>query len=260
MMAGDLPRVFGMDGKVAIVTGGASGIGLSVAFVLGRAGASICIVDHDAKGAETARQMLVEEGITAISTPADVSREDQVVDALSATIARFGKIDSLVTSAGIAIREDSVKLPLAAWEKVIAVNMTGTFLCARHGARYMMESGGGSIVLIASIMGLSGGGIYPNVSYQATKGAVVNMARAFAVEWAPNNIRVNAVAPTWVNTPLTAGLFASEEITQKICDLTPLRRLAESEDVAHAVLYLSSEAASMVTGHILAVDGGFLAQ
>jgi NAD(P)-dependent dehydrogenase (short-subunit alcohol dehydrogenase family) len=143
----------------------------------------------------------------------------------------------------------------------VAVNMTGTFLCAREAARVMIASKrAGSIVNVASIMGLSGGGLYPNVSYQTTKGAVVNMTRALAVEWAPHGIRVNAVAPTYVRTPFIATLLEQPELMRRIEEMTPLRRLAEPEDVASAILYLASAASGMVTGHTLPVDGGFLSQ
>jgi len=138
----------------------------------------------------------------------------------------------------------------------VAVNMTGTFLCAREAARVMIASKrAGSIVNVASIMGLSGGGLYPNVSYQTTKGAVVNMTRALAVEWAPHGIRVNAVAPTYVRTPFIATLLEQPELMRRIEEMTPLRRLAEPEDVASAILYLASAASGMVTGHTLLVDG-----
>ena len=124
----------------------------------------------------------------------------------------------------------------------------------------MISRGGGAIVNLASIMGFSGGGLYPNVSYQATKGAVVNMTRALAVEWAQSGIRVNAVAPTWVRTDLTAALLDRPGVIERIAELTPMRRLATPEEVAHAILFLASPAAAMITGHTLPVDGGFLAQ
>ena len=132
---------------------------------------------------------------------------------------------------------------------------------AREAARHMLAAGhGGRIVNTASIMGISGGGLYPNISYQATKGAVVNMTRALAVEWAGRGIRVNAIAPTWVRTPLTRGITEKPELVRRIETLTPMGRFAEPEELVGAVLFLASRASAMVTGHVLAIDGGFLAQ
>ena len=178
---------------------------------------------------------------------------------MAAVAARHGGIDILVNSAGIGLRHAAVDHPLGDWNTVVAVNLTGVFLCSRAAARYMFGRGGGAVVNLASVMGLSGGGIYPNVSYQATKGAVVNMTRALAVEWAKDGIRVNAVAPTWVRTDLTAGVLARPGALERIQDLTPVGRLASTEEVASAILFLASPAAAMVTGHTLPVDGGFLA-
>ncbi len=184
----------------------------------------------------------------------------------SAVAAAFGQvathhpIDILVNCAGIAIRKPAVDLPMEDWDKVVSVNMTGSFVCAREAARHMIAAGrSGAIVNVASIMGLSGG-IYPNISYQTTKGAIVNMTRALAIEWAPHGIRVNAVAPTYVRTPFIAALLEQPDVVQRIEDMTPMRRIAEPEEVAAAILFLASPAAGMITGHTLPVDGGYLAQ
>jgi NAD(P)-dependent dehydrogenase (short-subunit alcohol dehydrogenase family) len=176
-------------------------------------------------------------------------------------VARHGRLDILFNNAGIAIRKPTTDLTLDDWNKVVAVNMTGVFLCAREAARHMRAGGrGGRIVNTASIMGFSGGGLYPNISYQATKGAVVNMTRALAVEWATQGIRVNAIAPTWVRTPLTRGITDKPELVRRIEQLTPMGRFAEPEEIVGGVLFLASRASAMVTGQILAIDGGFLAQ
>jgi len=253
-----LDQLFGLKGRVAVVTGGASGIGLATAELLSAAGAAIAVIDRDV---EAAKQALAKIGGPGIALGADVAQEREIEQATADVIGALGRIDILVNSAGTAIRRPAVEVTVEDWDKVMAVNMTGTFLFSRAVARTMIEKGeGGTIVQIASIMGLSGGGLYPNISYQTSKGAVVNMTRALAVEWAPHQIRVNAVAPTYVKTPFIAGLMAQPDLVKRIEAMTPMARLAEPGEIASAVLFLASPAAAMVTGHTLFVDGGFLAQ
>jgi NAD(P)-dependent dehydrogenase (short-subunit alcohol dehydrogenase family) len=245
--------MFRLDGKRAVVTGGASGIGFASAQMLADAGAEIVILDRDAPAAEASAATIAGARFFGI----DVVDEEALQTAFSAV----GDVDILVNCAGIALRHPAVDHSIADWDRVVAVNMTGTFLCARIVARGMIAAGrGGAIVNTASIMGLSGGGLYPNISYQTTKGAIVNLTRALAVEWAPHQIRVNAVAPTYVRTPFIAALLAQPALMGQIRDMTPLRRLAEPEEVAAAILFLAAPASTMVTGHTLPVDGGYLAQ
>ena len=255
-----LRLVFRLDGKVAVVTGGARGIGRAAASALAAAGASVAILDRDAATAETTAKAIAPDGPAISAHAADVTDESALERAFATIVQHRGGVDILVNSAGIGLRHAAVDHPLADWERVVAVNLTGVFLSSRIAARSMISRGGGAIVNLASIMAFSGGGLYPNVSYQATKGAVVNMTRALAVEWAQSGIRVNAVAPTWVRTDLTAAVLDQPGILERIAELTPLRRLATPEEVAHAILFLASPAAAMITGHTLPVDGGFLAQ
>jgi NAD(P)-dependent dehydrogenase (short-subunit alcohol dehydrogenase family) len=238
---------FRLDGEVAVVTGGASGIGRTVAAAFADVGAKVVSFDVAASGPEAFQ--------------VDVTDEAQVRAAFADVVGRHGRIDVLFNNAGIAIRQPTTELSLDDWNKVVAVNMTGVFLCAREAARHMLAAGrGGRIVNTASIMGIVGGGLYPNISYQATKGAVVNMTRALAVEWASQGIRVNAIAPTWVRTPLIRGITDKPDLVGRIEGMTPMGRLAEPDEIVGAVLFLASRASAMVTGHVLAIDGGFLAQ
>jgi NAD(P)-dependent dehydrogenase (short-subunit alcohol dehydrogenase family) len=256
---------FRLDGAVAVVTGGGNGIGRATASLLAEAGALVAVVDRDGAAARTAAEALANSGASApaMAFEVDVTDEAAVEQAFTEITDRAGggRLDILVNNAGIAIRQPTVELSLADWNRVVAVNMTGVFLCARAAARRMLAAGrGGAIVNTASIMGLSGGGLYPNISYQATKGAVVNMTRALAVEWAKQGVRVNAVAPTWVRTGFIGALTEQPDLMAEINRVTPLGRLAEPEEVAAAILFLASPAAAMITGHTLPVDGGFLAQ
>jgi NAD(P)-dependent dehydrogenase (short-subunit alcohol dehydrogenase family) len=256
-----LEALYGLDGRTVVITGGGSGIGKSTAVLLARAGARVTIVDRDGSAGAGTAEMIGAEGGSAFAVEADVTDETAIETLLAELMHREGRLDLLVNNAGLAIRKPAVDLAAADWERVLAVNMTGVFLCARAAARHMIaRNQGGSIINVASIMGLSGGGLYPNISYQATKGAIVNMTRALAVEWAGHDIRVNAVAPTYVRTPFIAPLLAQPDLIEKIKAMTPLGRLAEPEEVAAAILFLASNAATMITGHTLPVDGGFLAQ
>lgn len=246
-------NMFRLEGAVAVVTGGLSGIGQAAARALTQAGAKVVVLDR-AEAPKTS-------ATACEAMQVDIADADAVLAAFDDIGARRGRLDVLVNSAGVAIRRPAVDHSVEDWNMVMAANVTGSFLCAREAARIMIASGrAGAIVNVASIMGLSGGGIYPNISYQTSKGAIVNMTRALSVEWAPNGIRVNAVAPTYVRTPFIASLLDQPEVMRKIEDMTPLKRLATPDEVAAAILFLASPAAAMITGHTLPVDGGFLAQ
>ncbi|HXJ53631.1 MAG TPA: SDR family oxidoreductase [Burkholderiales bacterium] len=219
----------------AVVTGGARGIGAATAALLRRCGARAVSLD--------------------LSEGCDVTDEA----AVKAAFERIGEIDILVNNAGRAARKPATDLSVEEWNQVIELNLTATFTCSRLAHPYMKRRGGGAIVNLASIMAFSGG-IFPNASYQASKGAVVNLTRALALEWAQDNIRVNAVAPTFVRTDLTVPIFGNPQMLEKVMAHTPLGRLPEVEDVAAAIAYLCSPAARCITGVTLPVDSGYLAR
>ena len=228
-----------LDGKVAIVTGGARGIGAATARLFAEHGARVVPLD--------------------ISTGCDVSDERAVNEAFARAEREHGAIDILVNNAGRANRKPATELSRAEWDAVLELNLTAVFLCSRTAMPSMKRRGGGVIVNLASIMGFSGG-IFPNASYQASKGAVVNLTRALALEWAADNIRVNAVAPTFVRTELTTPIFSNAELTARVMQHTPLGRLPEPQEIAAAILFLCSPAARCITGITLPVDSGFLAR
>jgi NAD(P)-dependent dehydrogenase (short-subunit alcohol dehydrogenase family) len=227
--------LFSLQGKSAVVTGGAKGIGAATVALLREHGARAVSLD-------------IAEGC-------DVTDEA----AVKAAFERIGEIDLLVNNAGRAVRKPAVELQKTEWEAVLELNLTATFLCSRLAHPYMKKRGGGAIVNLASIMGFSGG-IFPNASYQASKGGVVNLTRALALEWAPDNIRVNAVAPTFVRTDFTVPVFGNPAMLERVMAHTPLPRLPEVEDIATAIVYLCSPAARCITGITLPVDSGYLAR
>jgi len=241
-------RIFELNGKCAVITGGGKGIGAATANLFLEAGAKVAVLDLD-PGAET----------DALRVVCDVTDEKQVEGAFERIAAELGGIDVLVNNAGMAVRKPAVELELAEWHKVMDLNLMATFLCSRVAAKHMKQRGGGAIVNLASIMGFSGG-IFPNASYQASKGGVVNLTRALALEWAPDDIRVNAVAPTFVKTDLTVPIFSNPEVLQAVMRHTPLGALPDVDDIAAAILYLASPAARRVTGVTLPVDSGYLAR
>jgi NAD(P)-dependent dehydrogenase (short-subunit alcohol dehydrogenase family) len=230
-------------GKIAVVTGGAKGIGAATTHMLQREGAFVAVFDLDETGGYSV----------------DITNEAAVRDRLADVAKQFGGIDILVNNAGRVARKPAVDLEIGEWKSVLDVNLTATFACSRLVHPYMKARGGGAIVNMASIMGLSGG-LFPNASYQASKGGVVNLTRALALEWAADNIRVNAVAPTFVRTDMTTAIFSNPDVLNTVMQHTPLGRLPEADDVAAAVLYLCSDAARCVTGIVLPIDSGYLAR
>jgi len=229
-----------MKGKTVVVTGAARGIGKATADLFASRGYTIARLD-------------LEPGDRI--TPVDVTDEK----AVDAAFEKLERVDVLVNNAGIAVRKNSFDITAEEWDRVLDVNLRGLFLCSRAAARRMKEQGGGAIVNLASIMGLSGG-LYPNPAYQASKGAVVNLTRALALEFAPHNIRVNAVAPTFVRTELTEPLFSNPESLKTLMAHTPLGRLPEAQDIAQAIVFLAGPEARCITGVTLPVDSGYLAR
>lgn len=249
-------KLFEIPGQVAVITGAARGIGLATAQLLAEAGASVALLDIDGAAASAQAGKI---GARAAGWACDVTSETTVEAVFEQIVRRFGRIDVLVNNAGSAVRKPAIELSMDEWKRILDLNLGAVFLCSRVAARLMQKQGSGAIVNLASIMGFSGG-IFPNASYQASKGGVVNLTRALALEWAADGIRVNAVAPTFVKTDLTVPIFSNPEVLARVKEHTPLGIFPEVGDIAAAILYLASPAARCVTGITLPVDSGYLAR
>jgi len=250
-----------LDNKVAIVTGSASGIGLATVQLLAEEGAAVIIVDLDAQRGKQAEQKIKAAGGKAIFVQCDVSRAEDCRRAVEIAIEKFGRLDILVNNAGIIRRADVLGTTEEEWDRVMEVNVKSVFLMSKYAIPEMVKQGGGSIVNIASAWGLKGG---PRaVSYCASKGAVVNLTRAMAIDHGPDNIRVNCICPGDTDTPMlreeARQLGLPEDRFMEEAAMRPLRRYGQPIEIAQAVLFLVSDAASYITGAAVVVDGGGMA-
>jgi len=255
---------FALPGRVAVVTGGASGIGRAIAVGLASAGADVAVLDIDVNGLDQVRESITSLGRRAEAMLCDVTVEEDIMASVAAVVERYGKIDVLVNNAGKSLHVPPQSLASGDWRRVIDINTTAYFLFAREVGVSMIAAGhGGSIINISSISGTSALG-RGNFVYSVAKAGINQMTRELAVEWAPFGIRVNAIQPCQVMTPALRRLIAdpqfdSELLVNKFLRGIPLGRLAEPDDMVGPAIFLSSAAAAMVTGMLLPVDGGNLA-
>ena len=249
------------DGRVALVTGAGSGIGRASALAFARAGACVVVADLDAAGGRATVQDITDLQREAHFVATDVTEEAQVEALVAETVRHFGRLDYAHNNAGIGAPPAPLhQSERAAFDQVLAVNLTGVFLCLKHEARWMLEHGGGAIVNTASLAGLIG---FPmNVAYSASKHAVVGLTRTAALEYARAGIRVNAVCPAFIPTPMVERLIeASPHYTpERLSSMQPMGRMGTVEEVANAVVWLCSEESSFITGQALPIDGGTTAR
>lgn len=246
-----------LKNRIAVVTGGAAGIGAAVARTLAAEGCSICIVDRDAAAAEATAAALVKDGAVAHAAAVDVGDAVAVAAAFANIHERHGRLDILVSAAGLLSTGQVADLPVSEWDRVARVNLSGVLHCAKAAMPFMMAQRWGRIVNIASVSAARGGGSFGNTLYGTTKAGVVALTMGLARELGSHGVTVNAVSPAVADTPMTRALL-SEEIRQRIVARIPVGRLASVDDVADLVTFLASARAEFITGTVIPVDGGIL--
>jgi gluconate 5-dehydrogenase len=245
-----------LEGRVSVVTGGATGLGLQMATGLAEAGSHIVVCSRKLENCEAAAQQIAKLGVQALAVACDVTKPDQVEAMNDATLKKFGRVDILVNNAGRAWAAPPEDTPLERWQQVFDLNITAPFLCAQALGREMIKQKRGKIINIASIAGLVGRNprAYSSISYSASKGALVNFTRDLAVKWAQHNIQVNAICPGFFVTPLNQKLY--EKNKENIDREIPLGHTGGPDDLKGMAVLLASDASNFITGAIIPVDGG----
>jgi NAD(P)-dependent dehydrogenase (short-subunit alcohol dehydrogenase family) len=251
-------RQFSLEGKVAVVTGSTRGIGRAIVEGLAGAGAAVTVNGRSSDATQTVAGEIAADGAKTLAVAADVSNAADVDRLIRATIANFGRLDVLVNNAGISPYYKAAEtVTETEWDEIMRVNLKSVFLCCQAAGRVMIQQKSGRIINISSIGGQVA--LPKLLAYTAAKGAINQMTRALAVEWAPYGILVNGIAPAYVETDLTKGLRNNPKLRDELVRQVPLRRLGEAKEIVGAAIYLASDAASYVTGHMLNIDGGWLA-
>jgi len=248
-------QLFDLTGRVAIVTGGSAGLGRQMAQGLAEMGANLVLCARKKERCEQAAEELSQLGVQALALGCDVRSPDQITKVIDATISQFGRIDILINNAGTSWGAPVEEMQLEHWNKVIETNLTATFLFSQGVGRHMVPQRRGKIINIASVAGLRGASPeLQAIGYHATKGGVIAFTKDLACKWAPHNIQVNAIAPGWFPTHMSAVVI--EKNKEALLKKVPLGRFGSEDDLKGAAVFLASDAASYVTGHVLVVDGG----
>ena len=243
-----------LENKVAVITGAGSGIGKETALLFAKEGAKVVVADVNEMGGEETTADIKKNGGRAFFTKLDVTNREQAKQMVKITLEKYGRIDVLINNAGIVQDAFLSKMTEEQWDKVIDVNLKGVFNCSQAVVEVMMNQGNGVIINTSSIVGLNGN--VGQVNYAATKAGLIGMTKTLAKELGKKGIRVNAVAPGFIMTPMTSNV--PEKILEMMREKTPLRRLGEPVDIAYAYLYLASEEAKFINGAVLCVDGGLI--
>ncbi len=251
----DLANMFRLDHKAAVVVGGCGGLGVSICLALAACGADVAVADKKIDSSDDLIGQIKKAGRKAIAVGVDVLNEDHVKRLMETVASSLGGVDILVNAVGTQIWQKAEEMTSQTWDKVLDLNLKGAFLLSREAGRYMIGKRAGKIIHITSVRGQLG---YPEnyTAYCASKGGLNMYVKCLAAEWAKYGINVNAIAPTFVETPLTKGMLEDEKVRTSLLNRIPLRRLGTPNDVAAAAAFLASPASDFVTGHVLLVDGG----
>lgn len=249
-------ELFSLKGKVAIVTGGGRGLGEQIAVGFAEAGANVVLCSRRVEACEEVSQKLKEIGVESLALKCDITNPEDVKNVVDQTVEKFGRIDILVNNSGASWGAPAEEMPLEAWQKVMNVNVTGTFLMSQTAGKVMLEQGSGKIINIASVAGLKGSNpkVMDAIGYNASKGAVITFTKDLAVKWGPRGIYVNAIAPGFFPTKMSKGLL--EKGGQAILEGTPLRKFGSDTDLKGVAVFLAAPASDYITGDIVVVDGG----
>lgn len=249
-------ELFSLKGKVAIVTGGGRGLGEQIAVGFAEAGANVVVCSRRVAACEEVSQKLQEIGVESLALKCDITNPEDVKNVVNQTVEKFGRIDILVNNSGASWGAPAEEMPLEAWQKVMNVNVTGTFLMSQTAGKVMLEQGSGKIINIASVAGLKGSNpkIMDAIGYNTSKGAVITFTKDLAAKWGPRGIYVNAIAPGFFPTKMSKGLL--EKSGQAILEGTPLRKFGSDNDLKGVAVFLASPASDYITGDVVVVDGG----
>ncbi|WP_079509024.1 SDR family oxidoreductase [Mesobacillus jeotgali] len=248
--------LFSLRGKVAIVTGGGRGLGEQIAVGFAEAGANVVVCSRRVEACEEVSQKLKESGVESLALRCDITNQEDVKNVVQKTLEKFGRIDILVNNSGASWGAPAEEMPLEAWQKVMNVNVTGTFLMSQAAGKVMLEQGAGKIINIASVAGLKGSNpkVMDAIGYNASKGAVITFTKDLAAKWGPRGIYVNAIAPGFFPTKMSKGLL--EKGGQSILEGTPLRKFGSDTDLKGVAVFLAAPASDYITGDVIVVDGG----
>ena len=253
-----ISSLFSLEGQVALVTGASRGIGKGIAVGLASAGANLALVARSESTLIKAQKEIQAIGVQAEIFPCDLNQTENISDLVAAVNASYGQIDILVNNAGTTHRDDAVDFPEERWDDVIRVNLKSVWMLSQQVGRSMVERGSGKIINIASLLSFSGGIRAP--AYAASKGAVAQVTKALANEWASKGVNVNAIAPGYIKTDMASALLNDPVRVAELMARIPVGQFGTPDDIAGAAIFLVSEAASYIHGHILTVDGGWMAR